>query len=328
MYHANSTASIHFANGSVHDVVKIEGGASYKEIMRRLSDLNDELSQHENNFKAPPSKNALHQSPAFVLPTRLQKALNYVSSMWPRKSPAPPPEAESLLWMLKALKASSETYLETPIRHIEITNPALLGTSEIYKASISSASSALGLKMSSSHYLAAEAAARTYNVRGYCDESYDFPEGLNEDDTPYRLFVALSYNRAAFSAFLMEEVCDVMFDLRTYHNRSLGSDSPLSKEERHAMMKHALEDVTRPPYPQNVLGHEHVQDIVLFGEATEDTTFRSVLEEVFGPRLDKCDVRRQQDVIDPLFAASRGAARDSQLLEYGVVESSPTGCPI
>lgn len=109
-----------------------------------------------------------------------------------------------------------------------------------------------------------------------------------------------------------------MFNLRIYHNGSLA----------HAMMKHALGDIMRPPYPQNVLGHENVQDIVLFGEATEDITLRSVLEEVFGSGLDDLNAGKRQNVIDPLFAASRGAARDIQLLDYGVVESSPTGCPI
>lgn len=228
--------------------------------------------------------------------------------------------------MLKALKAATEAYLEESIKYVEISNPALVGSSEIYMASIDSASSALGLEMGRPQFLAAEAAARSHNIRGRCDEWYSLPEGFNEDDTQYRLFVALGYNRAAFSVFLMDEVCDTIFDLRTYHNTSLGSDSPLSREERHAMMKHALEDVTRPPY-QSRFNHERVQDVVLFGEATEDPMLRSVLEEVFGSSLDKLDVGRRQDVVDPLFAASRGAARDSQLWDIGASDE-PHGCPI
>lgn len=113
LYHANRTASIHFANGSAYDVVKVEGGASYKETMRRLSNPHDEISHDKGSLPAPASEDGLPQSFTLVFPTRLQEALNYVSSMLPRKSPAPPPEAESLLWMLKALKASSEAYLES-----------------------------------------------------------------------------------------------------------------------------------------------------------------------------------------------------------------------
>lgn len=36
-----STASIQFANGSAQDIVKIEGGIPYKEMMRWLSNTND-----------------------------------------------------------------------------------------------------------------------------------------------------------------------------------------------------------------------------------------------------------------------------------------------
>ncbi|KAG9843230.1 hypothetical protein KCU98_g8183, partial [Aureobasidium melanogenum] len=325
MHHSNSTASIHFANDSAYDVVKIEGGSSYKDTMRRLS-INDESDQDEDNSAAPSSKDRPNKPPRIVLPTRLQDKINYVSSLWPGRLPAPTPEAESLLWMLKALKAATEAYLEQSIQYVEITNPALLGSSATYMASIGSASSALGLEMGRPQFLAAEAAARTHNVRGRCDEWYDFPEGFNEDDTQYRLFVAVGYNRATFSVFLMDEVCDTIFDLRTYHNSSLGSDSTLPREERHAMLKNALEDITRRPY-QSKFNHERIQDVVLFGEATEDRVLRSVLEDIFGSGLDKLDVGGRQNAIDPLFAASRGAARDSQLWDIGA-SNDPQGCPI
>ncbi|KAH0029413.1 hypothetical protein KCU78_g3351, partial [Aureobasidium melanogenum] len=293
--------------------------------MRRLS-TNDKSYRDEGNSAAPSSKHPPYKVPRFALSTQLQDTINYVAALWPGSLPAPTPEAESLLWMLKALKAATEAYLEQSIRYVEITNPALLGSSATYMASISSASSALGLEMGRPQFLAAEAAARTHNVRGRCDEWYDFPEGFNEDDTQYRLFVAVGYNRAAFSVFLMDEVCDTIFDLRTYHNSSLGSDSTLPREERHIMLKHALEDITRRPY-QSRFNHERIQDVVLFGEATEDRVLRSVLEEVFGSGLDKLDVGGRQNAIDPLFAASRGAARDSQLWDIGA-SNDPKGCPI
>ncbi|TIA28036.1 hypothetical protein D6C79_10411, partial [Aureobasidium pullulans] len=60
--------------------------------------------------------------------------------MWPTQPPPLTPQAQALLWMLKALKAATEAYIEQPIQYIVITNPLPLESSPTYHSTISSSS--------------------------------------------------------------------------------------------------------------------------------------------------------------------------------------------
>lgn len=202
--YANSTASMQFANGSVRDVVKLKGGASYKETMRRLFGSDDRFSQDKGDFTAHLSIGLPHMTSIIGSSVHLQTVLDHVTSFWPGKSPSPTsaPEAQSLLWMLKALKAATETYLEEQIQYIEVTNPVPLGiAADTYMETISSATSGLGLSLGRPYFYAARAAAKAYNIKGTCEDWNDADADAN--DTSYRLFLAVNHNRAAFTASLM-----------------------------------------------------------------------------------------------------------------------------
>ncbi|KAK6000430.1 hypothetical protein QM012_003676 [Aureobasidium pullulans] len=281
--------------------------------MRYLSTTND-----RSPWSPPP-----WVPPKYVLPQDLQDAIDYVSSLWPKKLPPPTPKAECLIWMLKALKTATEAYLEEPVQHIIVTGSVPLESSDIYKETLDSATSTLGLKLGMPTFLSARAAAVAYGIKGACPDSYD----PNPDDN--RLFVALSHNRASFSASLLEEECNYYDELRKYHNKTLGSASDIPREERYAELKHALEDIIKEPYPGKWGSSEIIHDVVTCGEATDDEVLRSGLEEVFGSELETLEAETQQtgmQAIDPLFAGSRGAAKECT--EWNVDWHGPYGCPI
>ncbi|KAG9525185.1 hypothetical protein KCV07_g1474, partial [Aureobasidium melanogenum] len=281
--------------------------------MRNLSTTNDRSPRPTLPWKPP----------RYVLPQDLQNVIDYMSSLWPKKPAPPTPEAECLLWMLKALKTATEAYLEEPVQYVLIANPVPLEHSDIYKSTISSATSSLGLTLGQPTFLAAEAAAIAYNVKGACDDPYN----PNPDDN--RLFVAISHNRATFSAFLLEEECDHFYELRSYHNKTLGSASEVSREEKSTAMKHALKEISTKPFPDKWGSSGTIQDVVSYGEATDDPLLRSVLKEVFGSELETLEADVQQagvGAVDPLFAGSRGAAKDCTL--WNIDWDGPYGCPI
>ncbi|THZ89653.1 hypothetical protein D6C83_09398, partial [Aureobasidium pullulans] len=186
------------------------GGISYKETMRLLSNT--------NNVPISPQQVTNQAGLSSKIPTH------------------------ALLWMLKALKAATEACIEQPVQYIVITNPLPLESSPTYHSAIHSASSTLGLRLGSTHFLNAQAAAEAYETKGTCDllpDSYD-------DYTSDHLFIAINYNRAAFSAFIMVEDCDVYEELRTVHDTTLGSGSDIPRAERHDAIKVALEDIVKP----------------------------------------------------------------------------------
>lgn len=225
--------------------------------------------------------------------------------------------------MLQALKTATEAYLEEPIQHVVIANPVPLESSDVYMETLNLATLTLGLKLGIPHFLAAIAAAVAYGIKGPCDNQYN----PNSDDD--RMFVAINYNRAAFSAFLLEEECNIYEEVRSYHNQTLGSASEVPRNERFVAIKYALEEIIKEPYPDKWGSSTTIQDVVVYGEATDDELLRSVLNEVFGRKLEILEAATQhkgKGAIDPLFAGSRGAAKECA--EWDVDWEGPYGCPI
>ncbi|THZ20135.1 hypothetical protein D6C91_04855 [Aureobasidium pullulans] len=286
-----STASIQFANGSAQDIVKIEGGISYKEMMRWLSNTNDTKRAYRL-YKMPSS-----WSQRLVHAESFQNAINLLSSMWPTQPPPLTPQAHALLWMLKALKAATEACIEQPVQYIVITNPLPLESSPTYHSAIHSASSTLGLRLGSTHFLNAQAAAEAYETKGTCDllpDSYD-------DYASDHLFVAINYNH-----------CDIYEELRTVHDTTLGSGSDIPRAERHDAIKAALGDIVKPPYVQGTSTYKAIRDIVLLGESTNNEVLHAVLEEVLSRPFINLNIGASKErlkMVNPLFAASRGAAK-------------------
>lgn len=274
---ADVLTSIQFTNGSAQDIVKIEGGISYKEMMRWLSNTNDvPISPQQVTDQAGlSSKIPSSWSQGLVHAELFQNAINLLSSMWPTQPPPLTPQAQALLWMLNALKAATEACIEQPVQYIVITNPLPLESSPTYHSTIHSASSTLGLRLGSTHFLNAQAAAEAYETKGTCDllpDSYD-------DYTSDHLFIAINYNRAALSAFIMVEDCDIYEELRTVHDTTLGSGSKIPRAERHDAIKVALEDVVKPPYVHGTSTYKAIKDVILLGESTNNEVLHAVLEE-------------------------------------------------
>lgn len=225
--------------------------------------------------------------------------------------------------MLKALKSATEAYLEEPIQYVVIANPVPLESSDIYMETLDSATSTLGLKLGIPHFSSAKAAAIAYDIKGPCDDRY------SPDPDDNRLFIAVNHNRAAFSAFLLEEECNIYEEVRSYHNKTLGSASEVPREERFGAMKHALEEIIKEPFPDKWGSSATIQDVVPYGESADDELLKSVLGEVFGNELERLEAATQQigmGVFDPLFAGSRGAAKECA--DWDVDWDDPYGCPI
>ncbi|KAI5275040.1 hypothetical protein E4T47_01867 [Aureobasidium subglaciale] len=158
--------------------------------------------------------------------------------------------------------------------------------------------------------LAAEAAATAYDIRWNCNMHDYVPSGAEDKSSP--LFVAVSYNRAAFTAVLMVEDCDIYEDLRTFHNTTLGSDNGISAEEQYTMMRSGLEAVMKPPYPKSMYTSTKIWDVILLGEMTNDPVLHSVLEDVLAYALIDHELAieiKDAKAVSPLFAAARGAAK-------------------
>ncbi|TIA51139.1 hypothetical protein D6C77_08976 [Aureobasidium pullulans] len=228
--------------------------------------------------------------------------------MWPTQPPPLTPQVQALLWMLKALKAATEACIEQPVQYIVITNPLPLESSPIYHSTIHSASSTLGLRLGSTNFLNAQAAAEAYETKGTCDllpDSYD-------DYASDHLFLAINYNRAALSAFLIIEYCDIYEELRTVHDTTLGSGSDIPRAERHDAIKAALGDIVKPPYVHGTSTYKAIRDIVLLGESTNNEVLHAVLEEVLSRPFINLNIGASKErlkMVNPLFAASRGAAK-------------------
>ncbi|THX51518.1 hypothetical protein D6D06_07324 [Aureobasidium pullulans] len=303
-------ASIQFANGSAQDIVKIEGGVSYQETMRWFSHTNNMpispdqvMNQADLSSEIPSS-----WSQRLVHADSFQNAISLLSSMWPTQPPSLTPQAHALLWMLKALKAATEACIEQPVQYIVITNPLPLESSPTYHSAIHSASSTLGLRLGSTNFLNAQAAAEAYETKGTCDllpDSYD-------DYASDHLFVAINYNRAAFSAFIMVEDCDIYEELRTVHDTTLGSGSDIPRAERHDAIKAALGDIVKPPYVHGTSTYKAIKDVILLGESTDNEVLHVVLEEVLSQPIINLNIGASKEklkIVEPLFAASRGAAK-------------------
>ncbi|THW65375.1 hypothetical protein D6D25_01928 [Aureobasidium pullulans] len=182
-------------------------------------------------------------------------------------------------------------------RLIVITNPLPLESSPTYHSAIHSASSTLGLRLGSTHFLNAQAAAEAYETKGTCDllpDSYD-------DYASDHLFVAINYNH-----------CDIYEELRTVHDTTLGSGSDIPRAERHDAIKAALGDIVKPPYVHGTSTYKAIRDIVLLGESTNNEVLHVVLEEVLSRPFINLNIGASKErlkMVNPLFAASRGAAK-------------------
>ncbi|KAI4741609.1 hypothetical protein E4T50_07983 [Aureobasidium sp. EXF-12298] len=293
------TASIWYANGTAVDVVKLEGGATYKQIMRSANDQPLPLTSSDE-----PTRNSW----GFV---SLQ---DYLPS-WTTSEPIDL-ESEAITWMLKGLKAATETHLETPMTAVSISSPFLIWPRNPFHDNLRTAVESLGLNYKGTR-TASIAITGIYGLEGQCDLDVFKTPDQKEPDDPAKTYLSLDYSRAGISAFLVEDDCGVAEVLRELHNTTLAAN--VEFPGKHEDLSRTLKNIMRPIDERlfGAVSREHpveISELVMLGESTEDAMLHEVLSEVLGTNyIDlKAGSDKRARIHDPLFAGSRAAAMRCQ----------------
>ncbi|CAD0111850.1 unnamed protein product, partial [Aureobasidium uvarum] len=290
------TASIWYANGTAVDVVKLEGGSAYKQVMRSAS-----VEPY-----SPISSPKLTRGSPGLMPFQ-----NYLPS-WTTAEPVDN-GAEAVKWMLNGLKAATEACLEEPLTAVRISTPFSLQYKSPFYNTLQATVESLGLR-SFGVVTASTNIARIYGLEGQCDnDPYKTPDEMEKPDDPPREYLALDYSRAGISAFVVEEDCGVEITHRELHNTTLGAvvEFPGKRED----LTHALKDLVFRPFDTAYSTWQAViSELVLLGESSQNVILQEVLSEVFGSNYTNLKARsdRRATTHHPLFAGSRAAAASCQ----------------
>lgn len=294
-----STASIWYADGAAVDVVKLEGGAAYKQVMRSVNVLSDPSTSSTGSTRGSLGFMSLRD----YLP--LWTAIEPVDS-----------NAEAITWMLKGLKAATETHVEEFLTAVSISSPFPIGHGSPFENTLRTTAESLGLNYKGTR-TAATAITGLYGLEGQCDpDVYKTPDQKEPDDPP-KTHLGLDYSRAGISAFLVEEECGVTEVLREFHNTTLAAD--LEFPEKHEDLTRAMKNMIRPVddrYSGSVSQRKPVKlsELVMLGESTEDEILHEVLSEVFANNYTAMRARSDERARThhPLFTGSRAAAMSCQ----------------
>ncbi|KAI4738041.1 hypothetical protein E4T50_11488 [Aureobasidium sp. EXF-12298] len=246
-------ASIWYANGSSTDIVKLEGGLAYKQIMRSAS--------AEPYRPVSPSE-----------PTQGSLGFMFLQGYLPSWTAAESVDhdAEAITWMLKGLKGATEAYVEEPLADVIISSPFHFPYQGWLDNILSTSVESLGLR-----YLGTRRASTTitgiYGLEGQChDDGFTIPDQREPDDPP-KMYLALDYSLGGISVALVEEDCGIAEALREFRNATLGAgiDFPGKRED----LTRQLEDLIRPIerwYPEigDYKLSVEISELVLLGEST------------------------------------------------------------
>jgi hypothetical protein len=299
-----STASIWYANGTVVDIAKLEGGAAYKHVMRSTMAL--------------PVTPTLSNEPT-RRPWGYMSLQDYLPS-WIAAEPVNS-DGEAISWMLKGLKAATEAHKEEPLAAVTISCPFLIHHRNEFRNTLRTTVESLGVNYKGTK-TASIAIMELYGIEGQCDiDVFKTPDQVEPDDPP-QTYLALDYGRAGISAFLVKEDCGVPEVLRQYHNATLAANVDFLGKR--ADLSRTLRDLIRPieePYFGAVshMNPVEISELVMLGESTEDTMLHDVLSEVLGSNYTdlKAGSNERERTHDALFAGSRAVAMICQKqLEY------------
>lgn len=132
----------------------------------------------------------------------------------------------------------------------------------------------------------------------------------------------------------IEATCDYLETDYHLHEPRLGAAAlaELPNNDGRAHLARALRNLTSLPFMsgENYFtkkriswGPADIDEVVLLGELARDRQLREVLDEVLGKHFPRLIDTTRADIVDPLFAASRGTARDC----LRRMNAKPTGCP-
>ncbi|EKG20433.1 Heat shock protein 70 [Macrophomina phaseolina MS6] len=185
--HDYGTASVHHANSTVANVVKIEGSPAYKQFMRGHS----AASPHPQSALCPRLIASIPLLDAICQPSQL-----------------PSSGVDAAKPMVRALKASVEAYLGTTFCFADVAIPATLSADQ--NAAIRDALAADGLQTALPNPINAALAAAVAN-------------GIETDDE--RVLLAVDYSRSGLAAVLFTQELGVFDELRHDAWPELGDDS-------------------------------------------------------------------------------------------------------
>jgi hypothetical protein len=287
-----STASIWYANGTTVDIVKLEGGPVYKQIMRTANARTHTPSSSDETTRGLLGYMFLQ---------------NYLSS-WTTKGSVDP-DAEAITWMFKGLKASTEAHMEESLTAVSIGYPFQIRSGYPFRTAIES----LGLNYKNTR-TAAIAITDLYGLEGQCDpDPYKTPDQKEKPDDPTKTYLALDYSRSGISAFLVRDDCGVAEVLREYHNTTLAANVDFTGKR--ADLSHTLRNMIRSTDERDsvAVSHKHpveISELVMLGESTEDVMLHKVLSDVFGSNYTdlKAGSEERAKLHHPLFAGSRAVA--------------------
>ncbi|KAL9619883.1 MAG: hypothetical protein Q9160_005530 [Pyrenula sp. 1 TL-2023] len=306
------TASIHFAIGSSVDIIKIQGGPAYKETMRS--------PEFWDRHAPAPHYRSLDSFRSWKRPSSAYFELQSLRNHLPSWLGGQDLSSQPLSWMVNALKATAEAYLEAPISAAEVVFP--FPTSELGYDAVRSTFSPLSLKMPMSEQPPAGIlAARAYGIGNPCN-GITVEQNLKQSQTdgfhPSQLILTVDYSDAALTALLVFEDCYVFEDRRVFHDTSIGASarSETPSARRNDLVR-ALRNITILPL-EDGNGEEltQINELVLLGERADDHDLHEALKEVFqqkywtGNFVTTYKEGNGANVVSPLFAASRGVAQD------------------
>lgn len=315
-----SVASIYFSNGTSVNIAKIEGGPSYKQMMRANSvfqhttplriSFDDASDLGTADLQVLPNTQHLHHYLPSWLGGNVQ--LHQYLSPWFGAHEA---HTQALSGMLKALNTAIESHLEIRSSTVEVVFPFPVSNSHL--DTIRSACASLSFYMPmSAQPPAGVLAARLLGIGEKCTVAIakETPE-QDQREEPAQLILAIDYSRAALTAMLISEECGVFEYRRVLHNVSLGTNG-LSRglDSSHSDLTNALRDIVRLPLEDgNGAGLTQISHMVLMGESASDQRLADSLKESLGEQFGRLgtianDARDKK--IDPLFAASNGVAQD------------------
>lgn len=294
-----STASIWYADGTVVDVVKLEGRVAYKQVMRSVNVLSD-----PSTSSADPTRRSLGS----------MSLQNYLPSWFAAGSVGS--DAEAITWMLKGLKAATETYVEEPLNSVSIGSPFLVPQKSPFEDTLRTAVESLGLNYKGTR-TASLAITGIYGLEGQCHpDVYKTPDQKEPDDPP-QTYLTIDYSRAGMSAFLIEEECGVREVLREYQNTTLAAD--LDFPGKLEDLTRVLQRMIRPIDERfhEVAFNKHpveISEFIMLGESTEDAVLHKVLSDVFESNYTAMRTRSDERVRThhPLYAGSRAVALNCQ----------------
>ena len=211
----------------------------------------------------------------------------------------------SMTPMLKAIKQAAQAYLESPPTIAQLSFPVLV--SHEYIDTASAALRSLSIKMN-----CCVASGATYAARAYGTGRLDCSNEPGAPLDPVYLVLSVDYTGAALTAHILTEDCNVFGEPRTVQSTTLGADSnDLSRPEGRAELAATLRNITTLPLKDWEGEDGKYLEYVLFtGEFGNDARLHDVVRDVLREKFEgrvavKDSVHRN---IDPLFAASRGAA--------------------